>query len=96
MTERLRLGASRLREAERRVATGDLARQVNHDIKNGLVPIRNVLRHLDRGGAGRAGLARRACSRSGEAPSSRAWRTSNAGPELRPALARGVSRSRAT
>jgi signal transduction histidine kinase len=26
---------------------GDIARQVNHDIKNGLVPIRNVLRHLD-------------------------------------------------
>jgi two-component system, NtrC family, nitrogen regulation sensor histidine kinase NtrY len=46
MTERLRLGATRLREAERRVATGDLARQVNHDVKNGLVPIRNVLRHL--------------------------------------------------
>ncbi len=46
MTERLRTGAARLREAERRVATGDLARQVNHDIKNGLVPIRNVLRHL--------------------------------------------------
>ncbi len=46
MTERLRLGAARLREAERRLATGDLARQVNHDIKNGLVPIRNVLRHL--------------------------------------------------
>jgi signal transduction histidine kinase len=46
MTERLRLGAVRLREAERRVATGDLARQVNHDVKNGLVPIRNVLRHL--------------------------------------------------
>jgi signal transduction histidine kinase len=46
MTERLRVGAGRLREAERRVATGDLARQVNHDIKNGLVPIRNVLRHL--------------------------------------------------
>ncbi len=46
MTERLRLGAARLREAERRMATGDLARQVNHDIKNGLVPIRNVLRHL--------------------------------------------------
>ena len=46
MTERLRLGAGRLREAERRLATGDLARQVNHDIKNGLVPIRNVLRHL--------------------------------------------------
>src|SRR2546427_9842235 len=24
----------------------DLARQVNHDIKNGLIPIRNVFRHL--------------------------------------------------
>ena len=47
MTERLRLGAARLREAERRVAMGDLARQVNHDIKNGLAPIRHVLRHLD-------------------------------------------------
>jgi signal transduction histidine kinase len=47
MTARLRAGASRLREAERRVAMGDLARQVNHDIKNGLVPIRNVLRHLE-------------------------------------------------
>lgn len=47
MTARLRIGASRLREAERRVAMGDLARQVNHDVKNGLVPIRNVLRHFD-------------------------------------------------
>ena len=46
MTERLRQGTARLREAERRIATGDLARQVNHDVKNGLVPIRNVLRHL--------------------------------------------------
>jgi signal transduction histidine kinase len=46
MMERLRLGTARLREAERRVAMGDLARQVNHDVKNGLVPIRNVLRHL--------------------------------------------------
>jgi signal transduction histidine kinase len=47
MTDRLRLGAVRLRDAERRVAMGDLARQVNHDIKNGLAPIRHVLRHLD-------------------------------------------------
>jgi signal transduction histidine kinase len=47
MTARLRAGAARLRDAERRVAMGDLARQVNHDIKNGLVPIRNVLRHLE-------------------------------------------------
>ena len=47
MTERIRTGAARLRDAERRVAMGDMARQVNHDIKNGLVPIRNVLRHLE-------------------------------------------------
>jgi signal transduction histidine kinase len=46
MTERLRAGAARLREMERRVALGDLARQVNHDIKNGLAPLRNVFRHL--------------------------------------------------
>src|SRR5881396_2528214 len=46
MTERLRTGAARLREAERRIALGDLARQVNHDVKNGLIPIRNVFRHL--------------------------------------------------
>lgn len=47
MTARLRSGAARLREAERRVAMGDLARQVNHDIKNGLAPIRNILHHFD-------------------------------------------------
>jgi len=46
MTARLRASTTRLRDAERRVATGDLARQVNHDVKNGLIPIRNVLRHL--------------------------------------------------
>ncbi|HEY5219349.1 MAG TPA: HAMP domain-containing sensor histidine kinase [Gemmatimonadaceae bacterium] len=46
MTARLRAGAGRLRETERLAATGDLARQINHDIKNGLAPIRNVLRHL--------------------------------------------------
>lgn len=46
MTERLRSSAGRLREAERRAATGDLARQINHDVKNGLAPIRHVLRHL--------------------------------------------------
>jgi len=43
---RLRTSAARLRDAERAAATGDLARQVNHDVKNGLAPIRNVLRHL--------------------------------------------------
>ncbi|MDQ2670784.1 MAG: HAMP domain-containing histidine kinase [Gemmatimonadota bacterium] len=46
MTIRLRRSTASLREAERRAATGDLARQVNHDIKNGLAPIRHVLRHL--------------------------------------------------
>jgi signal transduction histidine kinase len=46
MTERLRAGAARIKEAERRATVGELARQVNHDIKNGLMPIRNVFRHL--------------------------------------------------
>jgi len=46
MTARLRQSAARLREAERRATLGDVARQVNHDIKNGLAPIRHVLRHL--------------------------------------------------
>src|SRR2546430_16973842 len=46
MTERLRAGATKLRDAERRIATGDLARQVNHDIKNGLTPIRQAFRHF--------------------------------------------------
>jgi signal transduction histidine kinase len=46
MTDRLRTSSARIREAERRAAVGDLARQVNHDIKNGLTPIRNVLRHF--------------------------------------------------
>src|SRR5438445_211481 len=48
MTERLRAGAARLRDTERRAAMGDLARQVNHDVRNGLAPLRNVLRHLVR------------------------------------------------
>ena len=46
MTRRLRAGAARLRDAERRATVGEMARQVNHDMKNGLVPIRNVVRHL--------------------------------------------------
>jgi signal transduction histidine kinase len=46
MTDRLRTSSARLREVERRAAIGDLARQVNHDIKNGLAPIRNVVRHF--------------------------------------------------
>lgn len=46
MTDRLRSSAVRLREAERRATVGDMARQVNHDIRNGLIPIRNVVDHL--------------------------------------------------
>ncbi len=46
MTRRIRESAVQLRDAERRAATGELARQVNHDIKNGLTPIRNVFSHL--------------------------------------------------
>ena len=47
MTARLREGAVALRDAERRATLGEIARQVNHDIRNGLTPIRNVFRHLD-------------------------------------------------
>jgi signal transduction histidine kinase len=43
---RLRTSTVRVREAERRATVGDLARQVNHDIKNGLIPLRNVMRHI--------------------------------------------------
>lgn len=48
MTARLRQSAARVREAERRATLGDVSRQVNHDVKNGLAPIRHVLRHLSR------------------------------------------------
>ena len=46
LAARLRTSTTRVREAERRATVGDLARQVNHDIKNGLIPLRNVMRHL--------------------------------------------------
>ena len=46
MTQSLRASVRRLRDAERRATLGEVARQVNHDVKNGLIPIRNVLRHL--------------------------------------------------
>jgi signal transduction histidine kinase len=46
MTARLRASATRAREAERRATIGDMARQVNHDVRNGLIPIRNVVSHL--------------------------------------------------
>jgi len=46
MTGRLRDGVKRLRTAEHRATMGEMARQVNHDIRNGITPLRNVLRHL--------------------------------------------------
>jgi signal transduction histidine kinase len=46
MTGRLREGVKRLRAAEHRATLGEMARQVNHDIRNGITPLRNVLRHL--------------------------------------------------
>lgn len=46
LADRLRNSAIRIREAEHRATLGELARRVNHDIKNGLIPIRNVFRHL--------------------------------------------------
>ena len=46
LAARLRSSTARVREAERRATVGELARQINHDIKNGLIPLRNVMRHL--------------------------------------------------
>jgi signal transduction histidine kinase len=46
LATRLRTSTVRVREAERRATIGDLARQINHDVKNGLIPLRNVMRHL--------------------------------------------------
>jgi signal transduction histidine kinase len=46
MGRRLRASAVQLRDAERRATVGEMARQVNHDIKNGLIPIRNVVQHF--------------------------------------------------
>lgn len=48
MRSRLLASVDRIREAERRAVLGELARQVNHDIRNGFLPIRNVVWHLGR------------------------------------------------
>jgi signal transduction histidine kinase len=47
LASRLRTSMARVRDAERRATVGDLSRQINHDIKNGLIPLRNVIRHLE-------------------------------------------------
>ncbi len=46
MTARLRSGVKKLRDAEHRATLGEISRQVNHDIRNGITPLRNVMRHL--------------------------------------------------
>ena len=46
MTTRLRASLTRVQEAERRATLGELARQVNHDLRNAFTPLRNVVRHL--------------------------------------------------
>jgi signal transduction histidine kinase len=46
LASRLRTSTARVREAERRATVGDLSRQITHDIRNGLIPLRNVMRHL--------------------------------------------------
>ena len=45
MMQRLKLGRLQLASAEKKAAFAEIARQVNHDIKNGFIPIRNVMRH---------------------------------------------------
>lgn len=47
MVSGLRKSRLELSAAEQRAALGELARQVNHDIKNGFMPIRHVMRHWE-------------------------------------------------
>jgi signal transduction histidine kinase len=46
MIFRLQRSSNTIIEAERRATLGDMARQINHDVRNGFLPIRNVLNHL--------------------------------------------------
>lgn len=52
LATRLKTSRRDLRAAEHTAAVGQMARQVTHDIKNGLIPLRNVFRHLSQVGAG--------------------------------------------
>ena len=45
MLNRLRQNRMQLAVAEKKAAFAQIARQVNHDIKNGFVPIRHVMKH---------------------------------------------------
>ena len=46
MVNRLREDARQLADAEHRATLGEVARQVNHDLRNGITPVCNVVRHL--------------------------------------------------
>lgn len=86
MRVRLREGAEAARRAERRAALGDLARQVHHDIRNGLTPIRNVFRHwreVAQGGTRPAELAAVFAERAGTVESSIAYLDALAGDYAR-------------
>lgn len=108
MTQRLRAGVSRLREAERRATLGDLARQVNHDLKNAFPPIRNVVQHLGQVANEPAELARVFAERRGTLDSGLAyldelstnWRRLAGRPERAPcdvaAIAREAAAGRVT
>ena len=52
MLQRNRDDVVKLRDAQKRAGRGEFARQVNHDMRNGLVPIRNVVSHLSEACAG--------------------------------------------
>jgi signal transduction histidine kinase len=94
LSTRLRARADELRDAERRAVTGELARQVNHDIKNGLTPIRNVLRHFSEVAAtDPASLARIYDERKGTLEASVAHLDALARTyaQLSPAIARSAS-----
>ncbi len=45
MVRRLRQSRIELAVAEQKAAFADIARQVNHDLKNGFIPIRHVMQH---------------------------------------------------
>jgi signal transduction histidine kinase len=45
MVQRLRQNRHELAEAEQKAVLAEVARQVNHDLKNGFIPIRNVMQH---------------------------------------------------
>ncbi len=45
MVQRLKISRLELAVAEQKAAFAEIARKVNHDIKNGFIPIRNVMQH---------------------------------------------------